>query len=72
MEMVYTKRRIGMREYLVTAQGYIKTDQDKQTILLHDSFMASDEHFAKQMFNEKFENDYDIINIYSVIDLSNS
>ena len=45
-----------MKEFLVTAQGYSKEDSYKQTMLLHDSFFASNTDEAESMFNKKFEN----------------
>lgn len=61
-----------IKEYLVTAQGYNKTDDYKQTILLHDTFIAKDENDAKGLFNKKFENEYKIIKIYSAQDVTNT
>lgn len=60
-----------MKEFLVTAQGYDKTDEYKQTILLHDVFMAKDTDDAKSMFHKKFEDDYKILKIYSSLDMTN-
>lgn len=60
-----------MYEYLVTAQGYFKNDQYKQTILLHDTFMAKNESDAKGLFNAKFEDEYKIIKVYSAKNLTN-
>lgn len=59
-----------LKEYLVTAQGYEKTDQYKQTILLHDTFMAKDDIDATEMFKTKFENEYKIIKVYSTQDIT--
>lgn len=59
-----------LKEYLVTAQGYEKTDQYKQTILLHDTFMAKDDIDAKEMFKIKFEQTYKIIKIFSITDIN--
>lgn len=70
MEMVYTNRGIKMNEYLVTAQGYPKTDKYKQTILLHDTFLAKDETDAKLLFNTKFEEEFEIIRVYSAQNLT--
>lgn len=53
------------KEYLVTAQGYEKTDQYKQTILLYDTFHASSEEQAENNFLEKYEQTHHILNIYS-------
>lgn len=61
-----------LSEYVVTAQGYEKSDEYKQTILLHDTFMAKNENDAKELFNQKFENDYKIIKIYSTQDVTNT
>lgn len=59
-----------MNEYLVTAQGYPKNDEYKQTILLHDTFMAKNENDAKGLFNQKFKDEYKIMQIYSAEDLT--
>ena len=59
-----------VKEYLVTGQAYEKKDQHKQTILLHDAFVAKDEWAAEDLFNQKFKEEYSIIKIYSVIDIS--
>ena len=61
-----------LNEYVVTAQGYEKSDEYKQTILLHDTFMAKNENDAKELFNQKFENDYNIMKIYSTQDVTNT
>lgn len=61
-----------LKEYIVTAQGYEKIDEYKQTILLHDTFMAKNENDAKELFNQKFENDYNIMKIYSTQDVTNT
>lgn len=61
-----------MKEYLVTGQGYDKSDEYKQTILLHDSFLTDHADKAKEMFTTKFEPDFHIINIYSVMDLNDN
>lgn len=61
-----------IKEYLVTAQGYEKNDQYKQTILLHDTFMAKDDIDAKEMFKTKFENEYKIIKVYSTQDVTST
>lgn len=57
-------------EFLVTAQAYEKTDTDKQTILLHDTFAASNSQEAAKMFKDRFTKDYHIVNIYSSIDVT--
>jgi hypothetical protein len=54
-------------EYLVTGQGYDKSDKYKQTILLHDSFVAEDSDDASEKFTTKFSNKYKLIKIFSVI-----
>lgn len=59
-----------MDEYLVTAQGYPKTDKYKQTVLLHDTFLAKNEDNAKQLFNSKFEDEYEIMRVYSAQNLT--
>lgn len=61
-----------LKEYLVTAQGYEKSDQYKQTMLLHDTFMAKDDTDAREMFKAKFENEYKIIKVYSTQDVTNT
>lgn len=61
-----------MKEFLVTAQGYDKTDGYKQTILLHDTFMAKDSNDAKGMFCQKFEDEYKILKIYSSQDVTST
>jgi hypothetical protein len=58
-----------MTEYLVTGQGYKKTDRYKQTILLHDSFFCNDSDDASAEFNEKFSKEYNLLKIHSVIPL---
>ena len=58
-----------MTEYLVTGQGYKKTDEYKQTILLHDSFFSDNSDAASTEFNEKFSKDYNLLKIHSVIPL---
>lgn len=60
------------KEFLVTAQAYEKTDTDKQTILLHDTFVAKDSQEAKKMFSDKFSDDHHIVQIYSSIDVSSN
>lgn len=59
-----------VKEYLVTGQAYDKKDEYKQTILLHDAFVAKDEFIAEDLFNQKFKDEYNIMKIYSVIDIS--
>jgi hypothetical protein len=56
-------------EFLVTAQAYSKQDLYKQTFLLHDTFLAISEIEAKEQFNNKFESNYNIMKIYSAINL---
>ncbi|NBU33542.1 hypothetical protein EBS40_02845 [bacterium] len=58
------------KEWLVTAQGYLKDDKSKQTMLLHDTFKRNSDHEAKQSFLDKFGIAYEIIQVYSVIDTS--
>jgi hypothetical protein len=60
-----------IEEYLVTAQGYKNNDQYKQTILLHDSFFVDNEDSATKAFKDKFELTHTVMNIYSVIKLTN-
>lgn len=57
-------------EFLVTAQAYKKNDPDKQTILLHDTFFEKYEYNARQEFYNRFDKEYNIIKIFSVIDVS--
>lgn len=57
-------------EFLVTAQAYFKNDIYKQTILLHDTFLAADKNYAQKEFEEKYQNDYNILKIFSVVNLS--
>ena len=57
-------------EYLVTGQGYLKADADKQTILLHHSCDANNEDEARQEFIKTFEKDNKILSIYSIVNLS--
>lgn len=59
-----------LSEYLVTAQGYEKQDSYKQTLILHDTFKASDEHDAKNQFSAKFAFTHNILNIYSAINVN--
>jgi hypothetical protein len=59
-----------LEEYLVTGQGYEKTDTYKQTLILHDTFQASDEHDARNQFNAKFAFTHNVLNIYSAISLN--
>lgn len=56
-------------EYLVTGQGHIRTDAHKQSILLHESFVAKDSDDAYQQFNQKFDSEYNAIKIFSIIPL---
>lgn len=70
--MVNRLEGINMKEYLVTGQGYAKNDQYKQTILLHDSFLTDHEDNARKLFDAKFESDYYIMNVYSIVDLTNN
>lgn len=58
------------KEYLVTAQAYDKLDSDKQTILLHETFMAKDANDAHDMFESRFSSTHNIIRIFSAIDTS--
>lgn len=59
-----------MTEYLVTAQGYNINDQYKQTILLHDAYIAEDEDHARREFIHNMSKDYHIMKIYSITNLS--
>lgn len=59
-------------EYLVTAQAYEKDDQYKQTFLLHDTFLATDECGAKNAFMDKFQTTHNIVKIFSAIDLNSN
>ena len=59
-----------LTEYLVTAQGYDKQDSYKQTLILHDTFQAKDEHDARNQFNTKFAFTHNILNIYSAINVN--
>lgn len=54
-----------VEEYLVTAQGYEKNDEYKQTLLLHDYFLVENENKAKQAFTDKFNPTHTIVRIYS-------
>lgn len=56
-------------EFLVTAQGYLKTDNTKQIILLHDVFKANTEQEATDMFKRAFETDYKVLNVYSAVNI---
>ena len=56
------------KEYLVTGQGYIKTDRTKQTLLLHDTIHAIDDSAAESCFMTKFSPTHNIVRIYSVVD----
>lgn len=60
---------MAMIEYLVTGQGYPKTDIYKQTILLHDSFIAENSDDASNQFNTKYDQEYKGIKIFSIIPL---
>lgn len=59
-----------LTEYLVTAQGYDKQDAYKQTLILHDTFQAADEHDARNQFSAKFAFTHNILNIYSAINVN--
>lgn len=59
-------------EYLVTGQGYEISDAYKQTILLHDTFMATDEKNATELFNERFSITHKIIKVYSAENIANN
>ena len=59
-----------MKEFLITAQGYCKTDKYKQTMLLHDTFLANSPQDAETMFSKKFDDEYEILKIYSAQDLT--
>lgn len=61
-----------LKEFLVTAQGYNIKDQDKQTILLHDTFMAKNDIDAKEMFTNKFQDEYKILQVYSTQDVTDT
>lgn len=54
-----------MKTYNVTAQVYHKKDIYKQTILMNEIVSASSQENAKNIFQQVFETDYVIINIYS-------
>ena len=56
-------------EFLVTGQGYEHNDPYKQTILLHDTFFASDPNEAKNQFSDKFKSTHKIIKIFSSVNL---
>jgi len=56
-------------EYLVTGQGYMKTDLYKQSILLHDSFVAENSDDASDQFSKKNDAEYSVIKIFSIIPL---
>jgi len=56
---------IKTKEWLVTAQGYDKLDNHKQTIILHDSFHEHTKDIAIQKFNTKYNNMFNILQIYS-------
>lgn len=57
-------------EFLVTAQAYAKDDEYKQTILLHDTFMVNDKNCAKQEFESKYQNEFNILKIFSITNLA--
>lgn len=59
-----------MLEFLVTGQGYEKTDEYKQTILLHETFFTKTELEAQLAFHQYFEPTYKIMRIYSAIDVT--
>ena len=61
-----------LSEYLVTAQGYDKQDSYKQTLILHDTFQAADEHDARNQFSAKFSFTHNILNIYSAINVNDA
>ena len=54
-------------EFLVTAQCYEKNDKEKQTILMHDTFVARDSQEAQQLFQNRFSNTHEIVQIYSAL-----
>lgn len=58
------------KEWLVTGQGYLKDDQSKQTILLHEAFQIDDDREAEKLFRTKFSETHNIIKVYSVTDVS--
>lgn len=57
-------------EFLVTAQAYANNDKYKQTVILHDTFMVNDQCCAKKEFEKKYQNDFNILKIYSITNLS--
>ena len=59
-----------IKEFLVTAQAYAKDDSHKQTILLHDTFFEKDEDSAETQFLSKFSSDYNIVKVFSSIDIT--
>lgn len=61
---------MNQKEFLVTGQGYAKKDPYKQTVILHDTFFSSDETDARNKFENEFESQYNILTIYSAIDLT--
>lgn len=61
---------MSTKEYLVTGQGYIKTDRDKQTLLLHDIFHAADDTIAESCFMQRFAPTHNIVRIYSIVDVN--
>lgn len=54
-------------EYLVTGMAYEKNDPYKQTLLLHDTFLANDADEAKDMFHSSLGNSHEILKIYSSV-----
>jgi len=56
------------KEWLITGQGYEKTDSSKQTILLHETLMAACESTAKEQFNAIYNTTHHIIRIYSIME----
>jgi hypothetical protein len=58
------------KEFLVTAQAYEKNDPYKQTILLHETFFVEDEKEARTLFDNHFRKNFNIMRIYSAIDVT--
>lgn len=56
------------KEWLITGQGYEKTDPSKQTLLLHETLMAACESTAREQFNAIYSTTHDIIRIYSIME----
>lgn len=56
------------KEWLITGQGYEKTDASKQTILLHETLMAACESTAREKFNTKYDTTHHIVRIYSIME----